>query len=699
MRSSRAIALGSALAVLVFLPVGACSIPRGPEMHGSVTDDDGGGPDAILLEAAPPSDAGYELPATDPHALVGVDPPHGSFAGGEHRIVRGNGFTSKVRVWFGANEVPSAELVPIDPTRVQVTVPAGVAGAVEVKAQNGDDASTARTLAGGYTYDAFYADPSTGPTSGGTVVTFHGQATTWGAGTTVDVGGHPCGGVKVVSATELSCTVAKSPPGAKSVTITTADQVATTVLDAFTYADSDNGYKGGLSGAKLASQLKVLAYDNYTGDPLVGAIVVAGDALATAITKATDANGVALFQGSLGPTRSVTVAAKCHQPITFVNVPVDTVTAYLNPVLSPACSSGDPPSVGGHPGAGAAVSGELVWPNGSEFKKGAWTNVPFPIGPNEKRAAYVFVTDYAPNRDFTLPDASLAVHDDTPGTVGYAFAVGAPIGNLALYALAGIEDRSASPPKFTAYAMGVVQGVSTQPGATTSNVYIPMNATLDHAITMAIAPPAPGPSGPDRVKATVSVAIGNDGFAILPGMQKTTLLPIAGNVSFVGVPALKDGLAGAHYISTARAGTGPTLTYPASVVGQLATTDSSQLVTVDQFVQVPVLAYPGANGAWDGQHLSVSFASGGAPIDLVVYDVEMGGGLVGWTIAVPGNVHDVTLPDLASLSSNLGVLPGNVSITVSAAHIDAFDYGSLLYRHLSSRGWNSYAVDDFPSHL
>jgi hypothetical protein len=136
-----------------------------------------------------------------------------------------------------------------------------------------------------------------------------------------------------------------------------------------------------------------------------------------------------------------------------------------------------------------------------------------------------------------------------------------------------------------------------------------------------------------------------------------------------------------------------------SVVGQIATTDSSQLVQIDQFVQVPVLTYPGTNGAWDGQHLSVSFASGGAPIDIIVYDVEMGGGIVGWTIAAPGGVHDVTLPDLASLSGDLGVLPGPVSITVSAAHIDAFDYGSLLYRQLSSRGWNDYAVDDFPAHL
>ena len=34
--------------------------------------------------------------------------------------MRGNGFTSKVRVWFGATEVNEAQSVPVDPQHVQV---------------------------------------------------------------------------------------------------------------------------------------------------------------------------------------------------------------------------------------------------------------------------------------------------------------------------------------------------------------------------------------------------------------------------------------------------------------------------------------------------------------------------------------------------------------------------------------------------
>ena len=44
-----------------------------------------------------------------------------------------------------------------------------------------------------------------------------------------------------------------------------AGQAPVVVYDAFTYADSDNGFKGGLSGPPLDGSLKVAAYNAYTG--------------------------------------------------------------------------------------------------------------------------------------------------------------------------------------------------------------------------------------------------------------------------------------------------------------------------------------------------------------------------------------------------------------------------------------------------
>jgi hypothetical protein len=34
-------------------------------------------------------------------------------------------------------------------------------------------------------------------------------------------------------------------------------------------------------------------------------------------------------------------------------------------------------------------------------------------------------------------------------------------------------------------------------------------------------------------------------------------------------------------------------------------------------------------------------------------------------------------------------------IEASLAHIEGFDYGSLRYRQLASRGWNAYASEYF----
>src|SRR6185503_3923376 len=112
------------------------------------TDDDAG-PDVTLFEASPTDDATFELPPVDPHGLLGVDPPHGPFTGGRTALVRGNGFSSSVRVWFGDVEVPAEDVVPVDPGRVQVTVPPGTAGSIAVSAQNGDDESTRRSLPDG----------------------------------------------------------------------------------------------------------------------------------------------------------------------------------------------------------------------------------------------------------------------------------------------------------------------------------------------------------------------------------------------------------------------------------------------------------------------------------------------------------------------------------------------------------------------
>ncbi len=683
-----------ATGVAALLALGASCVARGEGQLLRPTDDDAGPPPPTLIDAGSVSDARFELPVEAPHAVLGVNPPHGAHVGGQVAIVRGNGFASDVRIWFGGAEVPSDDVVAIDPGRAQVVVPPGSAGPTDVVAQNGDDETTRGTLVGGFVYDAFYLDPASGPTSGGTRVTLRGDGTSWDDATRVWVDLEPCPVAEVLGPTELVCVTPKGSPGAKLVRVVTSDDVAVDVLDGFTYGDSDNGFRGGLSGQPIAGSLRVLALDGFTGNVIPGATVIVGDGDDGSLVELTNGAGIALFSdAALGPGQTVTVARKCYQPRTFAEVPVDTVTAYLTPVLSPACAmEGDPPPVGGTPGAGSTITGQLVWEGGVEFKRPEWNNVPAPSSPDERQAAYVLPLSTDPTREFRLPAESVAITPQAPGSIGYEFSVSGGIGNLTLYAIAGIENRKASPPTFTAFALGILKGISTEPGKKKADVFITMDAPLDQAMTLTLTGPKPTARGPDRVVSGVSIAVGDEGYALLPAGQRTSLLPIASPLTFVGVPPLVGSLSGSRYVASARAFTTETDQLPRSVMGSFATTTTSTPVALDAFVEIPVVSSPGDNGQWNGRDLVVSWAPGGAAVDLLVYEVAGSGGLVTWTIAGPPSAKSVRLPDLSTVTG--ADLPtGAVSITVSAASIPEFDYGQLRYRHLGTQAWQSYAQD------
>jgi hypothetical protein len=650
-----------------------------------------------ISSGAPVVDASFEFGPTDPHGLIGVDPSHGPFNGGQARIVRGNGFGNGLRVWFGSNEVPAKDVLPVDPGRAQVIVPAGTAGTVSVKTQIAGDLSTARVLSAAYRYEDFYGEPRSGGTSGGTLVHWFGQGTTWGPDTTVTIDEKPCEPVQVIAPTEITCTTPAAAAGAKSVRIGTPDE-ASVVRDGFTFADTDNGFTGGLSGTKLTTRLKVVVYDSFSGAPLRGSYVFAGDGGSPGFTKLTDASGLALFEDpALGPKRSVTVAAKCHHPLTFVDVPVDVVTAYLNPILSPACTpAGDPPATGGRSIAISTLKGEIVWGVDGEFRSLAWKNIPAP-GPSENLVAYVFRLTGDPAGVFALPAPTEGIRPDTAGgKVGFPFTMSTWPGNLTLYALAGIEDRSGAAQKFTAYAMGVVRGVAAALGQTTSDVFIPIDIRLDHAVLLTVKTPPPGLRGPDRARLAVSVEVERGGFAVIPGGITSSTLPVDRTVSFVGLPPLTGALASGRYVGSGLAATGPTFTTPLSQVGRVASTNES--IAMSEFLPLPHLTEPALGGAWDGSHLAFEFAPSGASVDMTVLHVQSAAGLVTWTVAVPGGgTRRVSLPELHRVFPEGALVRGNVSINVLGGHLEGFDYGALRYGHLSPSGFEAYAMDVFPA--
>ena len=605
--------------VLAVGAVSAC-ISRADAPFTRQTDrDDAGSVTGINVEGGT-SDAGVDLPPSAPHAVLSVDPPHGSFAGGGVALVRGNGFNSNARVWFGDVELDKTAIVPIDPQRIQVTVPAGHAGPVDVSVQNGSDDSTNAALSNGYSYDQFYADPPSGPTSGGTLITLKGDGTKWDTKTTIEIDQVACPIADVVSKTELTCTTPAGTPGSKPIRVTTKDHVQVDVLDAFSYGNSDDGFKGGLSGNTLQANLRVLALDDITGLALDGATVVVGTDLAIADVLQTDTSGVAVdSKAGLGPKQTVTIARKCYQPQTFVDVTVDTVTAFLDPILSPDCGAkGDLPPSGGSSSLGASVNGQVIWPATGEFKRDGWLDVPAPKSTDEQLVAYVLRLSADPTDRFVLPDAVDAITPSSPGDRGFSFNSYGQPGNFTLYALAGIENRTLSPPVFTAYQMGLVRGVAAQAGETKDNVFIQIDVDLDHTLSLDLTAPTITTRGPNRMQASASIQVGSEGFAPLPNGYISQALPLSGGLSFVGVPTLSGSLLGTSYIATARAVTGETGGTPRSVVGLVSATSTSEPLVNEQFVQVPVLISPAPNSAWNGTSLSSTRSAGGSKVDLVV---------------------------------------------------------------------------------
>ncbi len=651
--------------------------------------------------SAPVSDAG-RLEA-DPHSLRSVDPNHGPFTGGQTAIIRGNGFSSEMRVWFGSKELPSSAVLPVDPQRVQVEVPAGSAGMVDVVVQVGDDESTRRELSDGYEYDTFFLEPAGGPVTGGTIVTLFGDDTGWTSRSEVTIDRNPCEVLEVRKPAgepeEIDCRTPPGSPGKKVVTVTAADGDSISVNGAFTYADTASTFEGGLSGDALDDRLEVQVLNGYTGDRLQGAFVVVGAELDESRIAQTNASGLAVFEDTFEARETVTAGMPCMQPVTLVDVPVDRVTVYLEPMLVPECIPplDEIPQLGG--GGGPApyntINGELVFGFGVEFKRGGWINVPVAALPGETQVAYVGELASSSRAAFRLPNRVDATTPDEGGTLGYNFSYDTRrTGNLTLYALAGLETDGPSR-KFTPYVLGLLKGVEV---GSDERSFIPMNITLDHAISLEVDGPQLTSRGPDRVSIELSLRMGRSGYVPLPQTSRMVLLPSASPVEFVGVPQLSQALEGAQYVSSVRAVSGGDAQLPWSELESVATRSSDTLVPIRNFVEVPQLVSPALNGAWDGSTLSVDWAAGGSRVDLLVFRISSPAGARAWTVIAPGDKRDLQLPPLAELPE-LGLPPGRVELQVSAARINDFDYATLRERQYGTNGWTAYARDVFPAYL
>src|SRR5579859_2407722 len=449
------------MAVLAATIAAAACLPgTGPPIN-PVVDDAGAPPPTNLGDDA--ALAG-DLNLGPAFAVTGLQPAHGPWSGGTRTSINGRGFSSSLQVWIGGAQLDAADVFASDPTKVAVVTPPGAPGPAVVRVRNLTTAEDA-TLPAGFVYDAFSVTPGQGATSGGTRIALVGSGTAWTAASTIAIGTKPCTALAFTDATHLACTTPANSAGSQSVTVKNADGSTDQADDAFLYADSPDGYRGGLYGGALSGRLTVLAFDQWTGIPLQGAVAIAGSNIGTALEATLDASGAAqIVDPSLQGAVTVTVVARCHHPWTYVAVPVDTVTVYLPPTMDPSCA-GDPPSSGNYvPQDYGEVDGELVWPGGIEFQRAPWANVPQP-GPGERQTAYVWIAPSDPAAPFEQPDYHTATTPDSGGKVGYAYTLSTLPGNQTVFALAGLEQDgdAGQTDRFEPYAMGVVRGAPVLP--------------------------------------------------------------------------------------------------------------------------------------------------------------------------------------------------------------------------------------------
>jgi len=222
--------------------------------------------------SSPSGQVSYTTPATPPSTptptVTAVSPASGPASGGTAITISGTNFASGATVRVGGNAAGSVTFVSA--TQLRATTPAGTAGARDVQVTNPSGALGTRI--GAFTYTASSStltvsgvSPSSGPKSGGTVITVTGSGFVSGA--RVSIGTLVAGNVAFVSSTQLRATTPYSgSAGARDVRVTNPNSQYAIRTSGFTYT-------GNSSAPPPSSSLTVTSLSPASGPRSGGTVV------------------------------------------------------------------------------------------------------------------------------------------------------------------------------------------------------------------------------------------------------------------------------------------------------------------------------------------------------------------------------------------------------------------------------------------
>ncbi|MBX3269033.1 MAG: IPT/TIG domain-containing protein [Sandaracinaceae bacterium] len=665
--------------------------------------------DVVLVDSGPViPDGGTGLPDTGigegSLLLDRVVPPYGPYSGGNRVVLRGRGFDRESQVRFGGLDVQPADHRLIDDRRLEVVVPAGEVGVVDVEVTV---AGETVTLTDGYAYEPITVDPNSGAVAGGTFITITGRGTSFAAGDRVTVGRGACTDVNVVSPAVITCRVPPAVAGTVDVTVIAAEDAReTTATDGFTYFDSTDPFSGGLGGGPISGAINLTVIDAMTGAPVNDAYAIVGEDLSTVHQGLTDSLGQITFSGpDVMPPATVHISKFCYERTSVVAFDARDVTVFLIPWMDPMCGEGEPePPPPGRGRNGAFIEGELIWYGPNEMGPNPWGNVP-EAREGWTRVAYVYTTSmniYAVTRDprYANPDpgAGGSIHrvlESPTGRFGYPYSIFARPAGLAVYALAGLEnDRDG---RFIPYVMGVARSVLAGPGQTVTGVDVVMNIPLDHYLEVELTElPEATRLGPDRFRLRADLDLGGEGVIVnvVNDVDLNTVRrrDASRAIRFIPEPSLEGALVDGRFRVEAGWFTGSFDSQPYTVAVETGVTAIDATLRIGGFVGIPVPTAPASGERLPADRVLRWTADGATP-DLNIIILVDATGNPGWRMFVPGDVREAPIPDLSSIEGIDDLTPGFITWAVFAVSIPGFEFDNFRYDYLDSRFWSRWAVD------
>lgn len=664
---------------------------------------DNRGMDAGADAPAMTVDGGPDARAPAPPALLALVPSHGSFLGGTEVTLRGTNFTEGTIVRFGDAMVQPRYTRFVDRNRIVVLTPAGRPGVVDVSVE---DDGRRGSLPGGYTYDALYVDPQSGPTSGGARVSVHGSGTAFADGMQILFDGTPCTMLQVTSPELASCLTPEHPDGRVDVTVR-AEGDPITLPGAYLFTDATDGQGGGLGGGELNGSLTVTVLNAMTGDSVPEAFVFLGSdpgAVPPYAGRTNMRGQVTLAPAGLMPPTTVTASKHCFTSSTIQSFDARTATIYLRPLMLPECGEGSGGGTPQRPLLAARLFGELVWSGSNEFAPNAWDNVP-PARAGERRVAFV----YASRPDIFTEDPAAMVAAQFQATVtetvregyggrGYPFQFSARPAAIAVYALAGVENTTTR--RFQPYVMGVARGVLGAPGQSVEGIVVDMNIPLDHVTPVEVSPfPQDRTGQPSVFHGSAFLDLGGEGVIPMPQLSVTRRVGAmaAERFQFAGLPAFTGTLADARLTVHARLASG-TITGPGTfantpapctglVVRGITTPD--QPVRVSDWLGIPDIVAPMAGGALPLDR-TVRFNVEAASPDLFLMTLQWQAS--SWNHYAPGADRTIQYPDLSTVMG-LADVPRGEAMTLSlvGVRIPDFRFDRFTYTTIGPAYWTAYS--------